>query len=170
MERTFFEHIGRIKKVKNKLEKELNIKISIGKEVLFSGKEEDEFIAERVLDAVAFGFPADEALALKDEDFIFEKIFIPAKSGKRKEEIKGRLIGKHGRVREVLEHLSESFIRVEDNCVGIIAAAEDMKCVMQAVENMIKGSKHSNVYSFLEGHRARKKLPYDMGLKLKEKP
>jgi len=164
------ENIGRVKKVKSKLEKELGVKISIGKEVLISGKEENEFLAEKILEAISFGFPLDEALLLRDEDFIFEKIQIPGKSGKRKEEIKGRVIGKHGRVREVLEQLSDSSIRIEENEVGIIAVAEDIKYIIQAIQNMLRGSKHSNVFTFLESHRARKKVPRDLGLRYREKP
>ena len=57
MERMFLENIGRVKKVKSKLEKELGVKISIGKEVLISGKEENEFLAEKILEAISFGFP-----------------------------------------------------------------------------------------------------------------
>ncbi len=58
---------------KKKLEESLKVEIIIkAKEISIEGNPEDEFIAEKVIDAVIFGFSIPVALSIKREDFIFE--------------------------------------------------------------------------------------------------
>ena len=52
------DKIVRVIKGKRKLERELGVKITNkGKEVSIDGGPEDEYIAEKVIDALGFGFP-----------------------------------------------------------------------------------------------------------------
>ena len=63
------EKLPRIIKNKKKLEKILNIKITNrGKEVNIEGSPEDEYIAEKVIDAINFGFPFSYAVSIKKEN------------------------------------------------------------------------------------------------------
>ena len=62
------EKLPRILKNKKRLEKKLNIKISNrGKEVQINGNPGDEYIAEKVIDALNFGFPFSTAISIKEE-------------------------------------------------------------------------------------------------------
>ena len=56
MKKLICEKVVRLIKGKQKLEKELHIKISIrGKEVEINGEPEEEYVAEKVIEALDFG-------------------------------------------------------------------------------------------------------------------
>ena len=77
--------LPRILKNKTNLEKELNIKITNrGKEVMIESSPEQEYIAEKIIDALNFGFKFTEAIAIKEEDAIFEILNIKNHTRDRK--------------------------------------------------------------------------------------
>ena len=77
MKTIYSEKLPRILKNKKRLEKELNVKITNrGKEVSVNGDSEDEYIAEKIIDALNFGFPFSVAMLIKKEDFLLEIINI----------------------------------------------------------------------------------------------
>ena len=77
MKKLICEKIVRIIKGKKQLEKGLNVKLSIrGKEVTIEGEPEDEYIAEKVIDALEFGFPFSVAILIREEDAMFETLNI----------------------------------------------------------------------------------------------
>lgn len=151
--RTFYIKSAR-KILQNKidLEKKLRVKISIqGQNTTISGKETDEFFAERVLLALDFPFSVDDSLLLLDEDYIFEVLNIKDYTRRHDlEVIRGRVIGAEGKALRVLEELSNSILTVKDNKVAIIARSENIQNAVQGVLSIIRGAKHGNVYSYLE--------------------
>lgn len=159
------EKIARIIKSKKKLEEELNVKITNrGKEVFIKGNPTDEYIAEKVIDALNFGFPFSSAILIKEEDFIFEIINIKDHT-KRKdlERIRARIIGTKGKTLQTLHQLTKCYFELKDNYIGIIGPAEYLENGQEAVISIIKGAKQSNVYSFLEKHQVKPVI--DLGLK-----
>jgi len=165
MKKIICEKIARIIKSKKNLEKELNIKIEInGKEVSFSGNPEDEYIAEKVIEALEFGFPFASALDIKKDDFIFEILNIKEYATQKNfERIRGRIIGKDGKALRTISSLSECHIELAGNKLGIIGYAENIRSVEEACKLLISGSKHANVYAYLEKHRVEPII--DLGLK-----
>ena len=161
----YSEKLPRILKSKKKLEKELNIKITNrGKEVSIEGESEDEYIAEKVLDAINFGFPFSAALTIKKEDFMFERINIKDHTKRTDlERIRARIIGKGGKTLKTLCNLTKCFFELKDNEIGIIGHPDYIKNAQEAVISIIKGSKQTNVYNFLEKHQVKTIL--DLGLK-----
>ncbi len=151
---------NRIRKEKEKLERALKVKIKIrGKNAEISGEELDEFIATKVLEAVSFGFSAEKALLLRDEDYVFERMSIKLHGEKKRlEQIRARIIGKHGRTREILEELSDCFIVIHVNEVGIIGRADFMRSTLSAVDNILRGRKQSQAYLSLEKARKRRAI------------
>ena len=165
METIYCEKIPRIIKNKKKLEEKLHVKIkNRGKEVTIEGKPEDEYAAEKVIDALNFGFPFSIVLLIKDEDNSFEILNIKDYT-KRKdlESIRARIIGKKGKTLKTLQTLTKCNFELKDNCVGIIGEPIYLKNAQEAVISLIKGSKQTNVYSFLEKHQV--KSVVDLGLK-----
>jgi rRNA processing protein Krr1/Pno1 len=77
--------------------------------------------------------------------------------------VRARIIGKSGKTLKTLNTLTQCYFEVKDNCVGIIGDPEYIKNAQEAVIYLIKGSKQSNVYSFLEKHQV--KPVFDLGLK-----
>jgi len=69
-------------KNKKKLENSLGIKITNrGREIFIESDDSlNEYIAEKVIEALDFGFSLSSALSIKDEDFVFEIINIKESS------------------------------------------------------------------------------------------
>lgn len=163
------DKLARILKNKKRLENILNVKITNrGKEVFISGNPEEEYIGEKVIDAINFGFPFSIAILIKEEDFMFEIINVKNHTNRKDlSVIISRIIGKKGKAIKTLSQLTKCYIEIKDSCVGIIGPAENMKNTENAILYLIKGSKHSNVYSYLEKHQI--EPVYDLGLKKKIK-
>jgi ribosomal RNA assembly protein len=67
--------------------------------------------------------------------------------------IKGRIIGRDGRSRELIEEHTETFVSVYGKTVSIIGTTESVSTARRAIEMLIKGSPHSTVYRWLEKMR-----------------
>lgn len=165
MEKLICEKPQRIIKNKKKLEEELGIKITgEGKEITIHGSPENEYIAEKVIDALEFGFPFSVALLIKEEDFMFEVLNI--KDYTRRKDliaVRARIIGKQGKTLKTLLELTKCHFEIKDNQVGIIGEPEYIRNAQEAMISLIRGAKHANVYSFLEKHQV--KPIFDLGLK-----
>ena len=159
------EKILRIIKNKKKLEEKLNVKIkNRGKEITIKGKPEDEYLAEAVIEALEFGFPFSVAMMIKDYEYTFEIINIKDYTNKKDlKRIRARIIGKGGKTFNTLHSLTKCHFELKDNSIGIIGDPEHIKNALEALIFLIKGAKHSNVYSFLEKHQV--KPVFELGLK-----
>jgi len=159
------DKLPRILKNRKHLEERLNVKITNkGREVFINGKPEDEYIAEKVIEALNYGFEFKEAMLIKEEDFVLEIISI--KDFTRRNDlirIRARIIGKQGKAKKTLNELTKCFFQVKDNEVAILGDPEHIYNAQEAIKLIIKGSKHANVYKYLE--RNQPKLVIDLGLK-----
>lgn len=160
------EIIRKVLRNKNRLERKLKVKIKIKDyEINFEGEEAKVFVAERVLEAIDKDFIVVTALLLVEEDYVLEEINIKDVTKKKNlEQIRGRIIGTQGKTLKTLSDLTECHITLHDNTVSLIGPAEKMKDAVTSVEILIRGSKQSNVYKYLERQR-KKVLPKDFGLK-----
>lgn len=170
MKKILSDKIVRIIKNKDNLEKELNIEIKIvGKEINIFGEPEEEYIAEKVIEALDFGFPFKDALKIKKEEFMFEILNIKDYTAQKNfERVRGRIIGKDGKALKTLSNLSNCNIELSGNKLGIIGESECIRNVEEACKLLIKGSKHSNVYAYLERHKIEPII--DLGLKEAKNP
>lgn len=165
MERLILEKVPRIVKNREKLEEKLGVKIANrGREVIIHGAPENEYIAEKVLEALDFGFPFSVALLIKNQDYMFEVINIKDYT-KRKDlsVIRSRIIGKQGKTLKTLGALTKCYFELKDNSIGIIGDPEYIKNAEEAIVLLIQGSKQANVYSHLEKHQPQEIV--DLGLK-----
>ncbi len=159
------EKLPRILKNKARLEKKLNIKISNrGKEIKIEGKPEEEYIAEKVIEALNFGFPFSVAILIKEEDLEFEMLNIKNYTSRKDlKSIRARIIGKAGKTLKTLCQLTKCNFEIKENRVGIIGSAELIKNAQEAVISIVQGAKQSNVYAHLEKNQL--KPVVDLGLK-----
>ena len=169
MAKTIIDKIPRVIKSRKKLEKALNVKITNrGKEIDFEGAPEDEYVAEKVLEAIDFGFPINTALLIKEEDYLFDIINIKDHTNQKNlERVRGRIIGKNGKTLKTISGLSKCFFEIKDNSLGIIGDAEFIQNAKESAIALIKGSKQANVYAYLEKHHYQPVI--DLGLKDNEK-
>ena len=165
MKTIYCEKVPRIIKNKKRLEKKLKVKIkNRGKEVIIEGKPEDEYVAEAVIKALEFGFPFSVAMMIKDSEYMFEVINIKDHTNRKDlERVRARIIGKEGRTLKTIHNLTKCHFELKGNSVGIIGDPEYIKNAQEAIISLIKGSKHSNVYNYLEKHQI--KPVFDLGLK-----
>ena len=163
------QNMRKIKKAVPAIENKTKIKVSFGKgSIRLKGNEMTEFLVEKVAQAIDFGFCADDALLLMNEDFVLE--FIEVKEHTRRKNLKdvrARLIGTGGKARKTIENLTGSEIVISGNTVGVIVDSDHLDAVVQGIESLIQGAKHGNVFAYLEKQNMSKRKfdKDDLGLK-----
>ena len=114
-----------------------------------------------ILKAMQFGFSSDKSLQLLDEEFELKIIHIRDYTRRKNlKDVKSRLIGRKGQTRRVLEEISACSILIKEdsNEVGIIGSVENIESALVAITNIIKGSKQTNAYKYLEKQNKNKKI------------
>ena len=159
VQETYTGYIRKVLQNKQKLESELDIKITNkGKLVFVEGDADDEFIALQVIEAINLGFSPGKALLLKNEEIILNKIHIKDLTKRQDlERIRARIIGTKGKTLKTLNTLTNCHFSLRDNDVGIIGNCEEVEEAIQAVTSLIQGSKQGNVYAHAEKARKRKR-------------
>jgi ribosomal RNA assembly protein len=163
------DDVSRIVENRSKLEEDLNVKIIVkNNEISIDGDPEDEFTAEKIIEALAFGFSLSAAMPIKKEDAIFEILNIKNYTHRTDlERIRARIIGKNGKTLGTLNQLTDCSFAINNNEIGIIGNPEYIKNAQDAVISIIRGSKQANVYDYLEKHHV--KPIFDLGLKRRNK-
>ncbi len=164
------QKLNKIKKAVPRIEEKLSVKISFRKGGLsIKGKELDEFLAEQIITAVDFGFHIEDALLLKNQDFVLE--FIDVKEHTRRKNLKdvrARIIGTGGKAKKTIENLTGAVIVINENSIGVIVDSVHLDSVIQSIESLIHGAKHGNVFAYLEKQNINRKRFDDEDLGLKE--
>jgi ribosomal RNA assembly protein len=159
----------KIEKAISYLTKKLNVGIIVNKDYAYlEGKEVNEFLAEKIIEAVDFGFDPEDACLLRNENFSLEYINIKDHTHRKNlAEIRARIIGTEGKAKKTIELLTGSVIVIHGNIVGVIADSEHVSQTLQGIISLIQGSKHGNVFSYLERQNAnlRKIDEEDLGLR-----
>ena len=166
--------IGKKGEIKKTLQDISGIKIDINTEegeiVLHDDVElEDPLKALQLMDvvkAVGRGFNPDKAMRLFEDDEYLEdlKEFIGERSGQM-HRVRGRLIGKDGKTRRIIEDLTGVDMVIYGNTVGLIGNSISLPVAKHAVELILQGSEHATVYHYLESQRPRLRIA-EMGFDL----
>ena len=158
MEKLYLKNSRKVIQNKKQIEDTLKVRLNIRAGVItIEGKAENELIAFNVLEAIELGFTIPLALELRLEDFAFEKVAIKRVISRKRNlsQVRARIIGTERRVLDQLEYLTGCDIVLHDNVAGIIGRTDDVKKASYALRKLISGSKHANVYAFLEEQNAR---------------
>lgn len=152
--------IGKEGEVKKNIESDTNTRIKV------DSKEGDVFVYGRdalglytcreVIRSIGRGFNPEIAKLLLKQDYVFEVISLNDYTRKSKNillRLKGRVIGKEGKSRKLIEELSEAYVSVYGKTIGIIGLPESASMAKNAIESLLKGSTHANVYKWLEKRR-----------------
>ena len=88
-------------------------------------------------------------------DYSLEVIDIEEYTGTKNhlQRVRGRLIGTEGKARKTIEALTECYVSIYGRTVAIIGNVENVALARKAVEGLLKGSKHGNIYKWLEKRR-----------------
>jgi ribosomal RNA assembly protein len=146
------EGTERIRRNIKEIERKLNVKINFnGKTIQILGDPIDEEVADRAIEAIDMGFPIQEALILRDDDFVFNKLNIKDLTRRHDlERVRARLIGTKGKTLRTLEDMSHCSIVLHGNFIGIIGRNEDILAGINCVKNVVSGLKESSVFSMLD--------------------
>lgn len=147
--------IGKKGETKKLLARKTKTKIQVSKEgnvLISSEKNIDCFNAIPIITAVGRGFNPEVALMLLDENFTFELIQIKefAKNEKDLIRLRSRTIGTNGKARIMLEKLTNVLISVYGKTIALIGKIEDISLAKRAIEKLLKGAPHGNVYKYIE--------------------
>lgn len=152
--------IGKEGSIKKEIEEATKTKLNIDSkegDVFISGEEAlGLYTAREIVNAIGRGFNPDIARLLLKPDYIFEVVDLSEFTGKSKDamvRLKGRVIGKEGKSRKLIEELTECNISVFGKTISIIGLPERAANVRRAVESLLRGSTHANVYKWLETRR-----------------
>jgi ribosomal RNA assembly protein len=123
--------------------------------------------ARDIVLAIGRGFSPERAFRLFDEDNTLDIIDLHDFFGKNEAEIRrvdGRIIGREGKTRRILEELTGTAISVSGHTVSIIGGYEAVTMAKDALEKLIKGRPHGTVYKFLRRRRQEIKKEKALGL------
>jgi ribosomal RNA assembly protein len=112
--------------------------------------------AKDIVLAIGRGFSPERAFRLFNEDTALDIIDLHDFFGKNEAEIRrvdGRIIGREGKTRRILEELTGAAISVSGHTVSIIGGYEAVSMAKDALEKLIKGRQHGTVYKFLRRRR-----------------
>lgn len=141
---------------KRMIEKKTGTQLKISKEgeVLVGGEDNLHiYITTTIVRAIGRGFNPDIAVQLWKDDIALEIVDIrdfSGKSEKKLQRIKARLIGTKGKAWITLEKNTNTSIVVYGKTVAIIGKVEDVQMARRAVEKLMQGAPHSNVYNFID--------------------
>ena len=161
--------IGKNGETKEQIEKITKTRLEIDSEegtVVISPTEDMEdplsvWKTNHIVKAVGRGFNPEIAIKLNEDDVYLEIIKIPLFIGKSKKALaryKGRIIGKDGKTRELIIKMAEVSMAVYGKTVSFIGDIENVMVAKEAVEMILKGSRHKSVYSFLEAKQNDRKM------------
>lgn len=148
--------IGKKGEVKRHIETITKTEIDVDSKegiVSIKGKEAlGMYSAKEIVKAVARGFNPEIAQLLMKQDYSFELIDLSnfARSKNDEKRLKGRVIGEKGKSRKTVEDLTGVYISVYGKTISIIGELNAVFLAKRAIESLLAGSQHANVYRWLE--------------------
>lgn len=163
--------IGKGGDIKNSIEDAAKVRLDIDSkegDVTLSGSDPILlYSAREVIKAIGRGFNPETAISLLKQDYALEIVSLMdyAKTKNDVVRLKGRVIGSEGKSRRTIEGLCMVSIVVYGKTVGIIGEIQGVTLARRAVESLLSGSPHANVYKWLERQRRELALSDFLGKK-----
>ena len=123
--------------------------------------------AKDIVVAIGRGFSPERALSLVNEDNTLDVLDLHDIFGKNEAEIRrvdGRIIGREGKTRRIIEEMTGTLVSVSGHTVSIIGSYESVSTAKDAIEKLLKGRQHGTVYKFLRRKKSEAKKERALGL------
>lgn len=120
---------------------------------------------QNMIRAIGRGFSPERAARLLDEEVYLELVDIRdyvGRSRNAQERVRGRIIGKAGRAREVIEQVTKTYISVYGYSVSIVGLLQDIELAKRAIIMLIEGSFHKSVFNWLYQERGVQKKDFEI--------
>lgn len=145
-------------RVKTKLVKKLedlgDVKIKLAEDVSIECEDPIRAMcAKNVIKAFGRGFDFEDALYLLDDEYelcIIDAKDFAGKSSKRLEDLRGRVIGREGNTKNIIEKITEVKLSIYGKTISIIGKWDCVQFAKEAICMLLEGRKHGTVYKFLE--------------------
>ena len=114
-----------------------------------------------VIRAIGRGMAPPRAINLLEDDVHLKMYDIREWVGRQPNQIKrmrGRIIGRNGRIRELIEELSGVELVVYRSTVVVVGDLESLAIGSAALERVLDGAEHGTVLKFLETERRRQRM------------
>ena len=106
--------------------------------------------------AIGRGFTPEKAIQLLEMEYYLEIVDIRDYVGRSKKRlgiIRGRLIGREGKTRHIIEDMTGCDLAIQGHTVSIISDLDGLEAAKVAVSMVLAGSEHGSVYKYLESFR-----------------
>ncbi len=114
------------------------------------------FTARDIITAIARGFSPTKAFKLIEYDFslyVIDLRELVGRSQSNLNRVKGRVIGRNGKIRGMIEELTETDVSVYGHTISIIGGDSRVMAAREAIIMLVRGMEHKNVYQFLQRFR-----------------
>lgn len=147
--------IGRNGNTKKRIERLFDAKLEIRKDGLVKINEcppENLIKLMNVIRAIGLGFNPDIATELARDDVVLYVIDLSKRFSKehRIRQIKGRIIGRKGRIWREIERATETYISVYGDYVSIIGDQYGADAAREAIKLIMDGVEFATLFRFLE--------------------
>jgi ribosomal RNA assembly protein len=108
--------------------------------------------AKKIITAIARGFSPEDAFLLLKDNNVFEAIHLQdhlGKNQKRITEIKGRVIGRDGKIKNFIEKRYGCKISVYGKTISVITKQENQEDVVKVINTILSGSKHKTAFKIM---------------------
>lgn len=150
------------KEFEKKFDCEIDIDSDSGEVLAHNVDAVSKFVLSNIVHAINYGHSPRAAMQLEDENYVLDVIDIKTmvRDQNRLKIVLGRVIGKEGSTRKLIEDITKCSVSVKDHFVSAIGPYENTMLVHEALEMLIRGASHKSFYSFLERNR----MKMDTGL------
>ena len=160
--------IGLDGRVKRNLEEKLSIELQIESEtgnvtMILTPTAQDPstlFRTKEIVNAIGRGFSPENAFRLLEEEettlIVLDLREILGRNPSDIKRLKGRIIGRKGKTRRLIEELTEANISVYGHTISIIGTPNQAEVARGAIQMLIQGRQHRSVNRFL--HQKRREL------------
>lgn len=157
--------IGPAASTKRMIEERLDIRLDIdsesgGVKIALSPNADDPsalFRAQEIVVAIGRGFSPEKARRLlDDEEVTLTVVDLRVFVGKSESDIKrlsGRVIGREGKTRRLIEELTNTNVSIFGHTISIIGTIQEAEIARRAIEMLVRGRLHASVYRFLYAKR-----------------
>ena len=144
------------KKWKKWIENFCNVKVKIeDNDILMEGDPLEILRIKEVFRAFGRGFSWNDSLNLLDENYFLEIINLKDYTRKRNRmiELKGRVIGKNGKIKRIIERETDTKIAIYGKTISVMGKLKNLRIAAKVIRTILEGKKHGTALKISEERR-----------------